>query len=182
MGHSYEMFWQFFLQGNKFYNHSKVNRVLPMSLALIHCYAHTFYLKLIASMISFFFSRANFFNDSTNICLRKSSWDYSSQRRVYIILNVLLLIPVCLTDTDIYSKRNFQMKTIRNELNEFLSVEQLFSQARNNSRRKYQVKANHLVRIEQFSTECHRKSKTKVITTEKSEPRLTSSLTNENSK
>ena len=130
----------------------------------------------------FFFSRANFFNDSTNICLRKSSWDYSSQRRVYIILNVLLLIPVCLTDTDIYSKRNFQMKTIRNELNEFLSVEQFFSQARNNSRRKYQVKANHLVRIEQFSTECHRKSKTKVITTEKSEPRLTSSLTNENSK
>ena len=92
------------------------------------------------------------------------------------------MIPVCLTDTDIYSKRNFQMKAIRNELNEFLSVEQVFSQARNNSRRKYQVKANRLVRIEQFSTECHRKPKTKVITTEKSEPRLTSSLTNENSK
>ena len=79
IGHSYEMFWQFFLQGNKFYNHSKVNRVFPVSLALIHCNAHIFYLKLIASMISFFL-RAKFFNNSTNIFLRKNSWDYSNQK------------------------------------------------------------------------------------------------------
>ena len=88
------------------------------------------------------------------------------KEEVYIILNVLLLIPVCFKGTDIYSKQNFQIKIIRNELFQSFLVRQFFSQARNNPRRrKYQIKANHLVRTEQFSTECHRKSKTKVITT-----------------
>ena len=65
------------------------------------------------------------------------------KEQVYIILNVLLLIPVCFKGTDIYSKQNFQIKIIRNELLESFLVRQFFSQARNNlRRRKYQSESS----------------------------------------
>ena len=65
------------------------------------------------------------------------------KEEVYIILNVLLLMPVFFKGTDIYSKQNFQIKIIRNELLEFFLVRQFFSQARNNlRRRKYQSESS----------------------------------------
>ena len=65
------------------------------------------------------------------------------KEEVYIILNVLFLIPVCFKGTDIYSKQNFQIKIIRNELLESFLVRQFFSQAINNlRRRKYQSESS----------------------------------------
>ena len=65
------------------------------------------------------------------------------KEEVYIILNVLLLMPVFFKGTDIYSKQNFQIKIIRNELLESFLVRQFFSQARNNlRRRKYQSESS----------------------------------------
>ena len=65
------------------------------------------------------------------------------KEEVYIILNVLLLMPVFFKGTDINSKQNFQIKIIRNELLESFLVRQFFSQARNNlRRRKYQSESS----------------------------------------
>ena len=73
--------------------------------------------------------------------LRKILETILIKEEVYIILNVLFLIPVCFKGTDIYSNQNFQIKIIRDELLESFLVRQFFSQARNNPRRrKYQIK------------------------------------------